>query len=84
MSDASTIARHVAGARKVKGSIAYIKDMAVRPRFYANDHSRDVLDLDLRTVDIEDARLGPVDGAGVGHHASSLSLIGLIADLQGP
>ena len=56
MSDASTMDRPQAGVRKVKGSISYIHEMAERPRFYANDHSRDVLDLDPRTVDIEDAR----------------------------
>ena len=59
MSDASTISRPEAGVRKVKGQISYIKAMAERPRFYANDHSRDVLDLDPRTVDIEDARSWP-------------------------
>jgi len=42
--------------RIVEGSINYIAPMAVRPRFYANDHSRDVLELDPRTVPIEDAR----------------------------
>ena len=59
MSDASTAVRPQAGVRKVKGQISYIKDMAERPRFYANDHSRDVLDLDPRTVEIEDARSWP-------------------------
>jgi hypothetical protein len=44
------------GIRTVKGTINYIKPMAERPRFYANDHSRDMLDLDPRTVDISDAR----------------------------
>jgi hypothetical protein len=44
------------GPRLVEGSINYVAPMAVRPRFYANDHSRDVLQLDPRTVPIEDAR----------------------------
>jgi hypothetical protein len=40
----------------VKGSVNYIGEMAERPRYYANDHSRDVLTLDPRSVSIEDAR----------------------------
>ncbi len=47
------------GVRKVKGAINYSRATAERPRYYANDHSRDVLDLDLRTVDIEDLRSSP-------------------------
>jgi hypothetical protein len=42
--------------RTVEGSINYVASMAVRPRFYANDHSRDVLELDPQRVPIEDAR----------------------------
>jgi len=42
--------------RRVKGLVNYAADMAERPRYYANDHSRDVLDLDPRAVLIEDAR----------------------------
>ena len=45
--------------RIVEGSINYAAPMDVRPRFYANDHSRDVLELEPRTVPIEDARVGP-------------------------
>jgi len=59
MSDVDLQARPETGVRKVKGAINYIKDMAVRPRFYANDHSRDVLELDPHTVEIEDARSWP-------------------------
>jgi hypothetical protein len=44
------------GPRTVQGAINYVAPMAVRPRFYANDHSRDVLALDPQTVLIEDAR----------------------------
>jgi hypothetical protein len=40
----------------VKGLVNYIADMPERPRYYANDHSRDVLALDPRAVSIEDAR----------------------------
>jgi len=40
----------------VKGSINYIGAMDERPRYYANDHSRDVLSLDPHRVLIEDAR----------------------------
>ncbi len=35
----------------------YIGPMTVRPRYYANDCSRDVLALEPRTVEVEDARL---------------------------
>ena len=43
-------------ARSVEGWVNYIAPMAQRPRYYANDHSRDVLDLDPRKIVIEDAR----------------------------
>ena len=42
--------------RLVEGVVNYTAEMSVRPRFYANDHSRDVLALDPRRVQIEDAR----------------------------
>jgi hypothetical protein len=41
---------------QVPGLINYIAEMAERPRYYANDHSRDVLTLDPRTVLVSDAR----------------------------
>ncbi len=50
--------RGAEGRRIVEGSINYAAPMRVRPRFYANDHSRDVLELEARTVQIEDARAG--------------------------
>jgi hypothetical protein len=40
----------------VQGLINYVADMDERPRYYANDHTRDVLTLDPRSVPIEDAR----------------------------
>jgi hypothetical protein len=43
-------------ARSVEASVNYIGEMAQRPRYYANDHSRDVLRLDPRKIVIEDAR----------------------------
>jgi hypothetical protein len=43
-------------ARSVEASVNYIGEMAQRPRYYANDHSRDVLHLDPRKIVIEDAR----------------------------
>lgn len=46
--------------RTVEGRINYIGSMAERPRYYANDHSRDVLSLVERAVRIEDARARPV------------------------
>jgi hypothetical protein len=42
--------------RIVTGLINYLGAMSERPRFFANDHSRDLLALDPRTVPIEDAR----------------------------
>src|SRR5579863_953153 len=44
-------------ARSVLGSVNYIGDMTQRPRYHANDHSRDVLQLDPRRIAIEDARV---------------------------
>lgn len=45
-----------AQGRYVAGWVNYIGAMSQRPRYYANDHSRDVLLLDPRRVEIEDAR----------------------------
>jgi hypothetical protein len=56
MSQAQTAAREGAPAPTVEGRINYLGPMSVRPRFYANDHARDVLNLDPRIVDIEDLR----------------------------
>ena len=44
--------------REVDGRVNYIGAMLERPRYYANDHSRDVLTLDPRTVRIRDRRGG--------------------------
>src|SRR5580658_5583541 len=44
-------------ARSVKGWVNYIGGMAQRPRYYANDHSRDILELDPREIAVEDARV---------------------------
>ncbi len=43
----------------VKAEINYSAPMAGRPRFYANDHSRDMLNLDPRIVAIHDGRRRP-------------------------
>ncbi len=45
-----------ADGRFVEGTINYTAAMSVRPRYHANDSSRDVLTLDPRTVRIEDGR----------------------------
>src|ERR1044071_1870801 len=42
--------------RTVSGNINYIGAMRERPRFHANDHSRDVLTLEPHSVTITDAR----------------------------
>ena len=54
MTDLDTATRP--GARTVDGVVSYVAEMSERPRFYANDHSRDVMILDPRAVPIEDAR----------------------------
>src|SRR5579884_827562 len=43
-------------ARFVESVVNYTGEMSVRPRYHANDASRDVLVLDPRRVRIEDAR----------------------------
>lgn len=42
--------------RFVKGEMNFIGPMKERPRYHANDSSKDVLDLDPHAVDIEDRR----------------------------
>ncbi len=42
--------------QSVAGQVNYIGEMSQRPRYYANDHSRDVLSLDSRTIQVNDAR----------------------------
>jgi len=44
------------GLPSVPGAINYIGRMSQRPRYYANDHSRDVLELDPRTVQVQNVR----------------------------
>jgi hypothetical protein len=46
--------------------IAYARRSPVRPRYYANDHSRDVLDIVLVEMEVADARARAptLDGAG--------------------
>jgi len=53
--------------------------MSERPRYYANDHSRDILTLDERTIQIEDARCRSVppslerEGFALVAHTSSVN-----------
>ncbi len=42
--------------RFAAGRVNYTGTMSERPRYYANDHSRDVLALEEHTIPIEDAR----------------------------
>jgi hypothetical protein len=46
----------VAGTRTVTGLVNYLGAMTERPRYFANDHSRDVRVVDPRYMPIEDAR----------------------------
>ncbi len=68
MTDVNTAERTAAGPRTVEGVVNYVAEMTERPRYYANDHSRDVMILDPRAVQIEDARNRPapatLDGEG--------------------
>jgi hypothetical protein len=48
--------RIVHADRFATGRVNYTGTMSERPRYYANDHSRDVLALDEHTIQIEDAR----------------------------
>ncbi len=50
------IVREPPPPRTVTADIVYLGPMAERPRFHANDHSRDNLVLDTHAVVIEDAR----------------------------
>lgn len=45
--------------RAVEGVVNYTAEMSVRPRYHANDASRDVLSLEPHAVRIEDARTCP-------------------------
>ncbi|HUN24984.1 MAG TPA: CmcJ/NvfI family oxidoreductase [Steroidobacteraceae bacterium] len=63
MSTRSSPAARVAEPRFVTGGINYAAAMSQRPRYHANDSSRDVLVLDARTVAIEDARCRSVPPA---------------------
>jgi hypothetical protein len=51
---------------QTRAMIAYVSRGSHRPRYYANDHSRDVLDMAPVEMDIADARKGAptLDGAG--------------------
>lgn len=49
-------ASHKNAGRTVTGNIVYLGAMTERPRFHANDHSRDNLVLENHVVTIEDAR----------------------------
>ncbi|HEX7759319.1 MAG TPA: CmcJ/NvfI family oxidoreductase [Caulobacteraceae bacterium] len=63
--------------RVLRAPVNYVAPMALRPRYYANDKSRDVVDLDPREVEITDARaeqpnLG-VEGFTLATHRSALA-----------
>jgi hypothetical protein len=49
-----------AEVRTVSGSVNYIGPMSERPRFHANDHSRDNLNLESHIIRISDARTASV------------------------
>jgi hypothetical protein len=66
-------------AGTVPGDVNYIARSAERPRYYANDHSRDRLSFDPRTVMIADARQAAVaptldvEGFAIVPHVSAVS-----------
>ena len=43
-------------ARSVQTRVNYIGAMSARPRYHANDHSRDVLELEAHAIQVTDAR----------------------------
>jgi len=55
-----TILKEQSPVHAVTADIVYLGAMAQRPRFHANDHSRDNLVLETHAVPIEDARRRPV------------------------
>ncbi len=55
-----TIVNEPSPARAVTADIVYLGPMTERPRFHANDHSRDNLVLETHAVPVEDARWRPV------------------------
>ncbi|WP_375206209.1 CmcJ/NvfI family oxidoreductase [Hyphococcus sp.] len=61
----------------VKAEINYAQPMAKRPRFHANDQSRDILNLDPRIVEIVDGRATPPsldrEGFALVSHRSNVS-----------
>jgi hypothetical protein len=65
--------------RTVAATINYVGPMTERPRYYANDHSRDVLRLDPRVVaitDVRSLRVAPSlghEGFQMVEHKSSMS-----------
>lgn len=79
MTDRELAGRAGAGGRVVEGSVNYAAAMSERPRYYANDSSRDVLELDPRVVRIEDARTWAVapslgrEGVLLAAHRSAVS-----------
>ncbi len=68
--------------RTIEGRVNYVASMSARPRYYADDASRDVLALDPRPVRIGDARLGPQppsldrEGFALFRHRSAIPLLG--------
>ena len=57
MSELSTRESSSAAARhSVPGGVNYVGQMRERPRYYANDSARDVLTLEPRVIQVEDAR----------------------------
>lgn len=53
----------------IRGVVNYVAPMATRPRYHANDISRDVIDFDPREVEIRNAR---TDGASLQSHGFTL------------
>jgi len=72
MSQVQPADRQGSPAPTVEGRINYLGSMSVRPRFYANDHARDVLNLDPRVVRIEDLRRC---SPGPSLHAEGITLV---------
>jgi hypothetical protein len=79
MSEAAMTVSEQPRVRQVTGTIVYLGAMRERPRFHANDHSRDNLLLEAHAVPIEDARSRAVppsldlEGFGLVPHKSAIA-----------
>ncbi len=70
----------------MKATIAYASRAIARPRYHANDHNRDVLEIELKSMNLVDARAEPAtlarEGFGLYRHSSAIEDFTRLADQQ--